>query len=72
MLDEPFTHLNPIQIKKVKELLLEEKQNKGILVTDHMFKHIVDISDCLYVLTNARTQLTKSADDVEKLGYARL
>lgn len=72
MLDEPFTHLNPKQIEKVKELLLEEKQNKGLLVTDHMYRHIVDICDNLYVLTNGRTQLTKSVDDIEKLGYARL
>jgi len=72
MLDEPFTHLNPKQIEKVKELLLEEKQNKGFLVTDHMFRHIVDICDNVYVLTNERTQLTKSIDDIEMLGYARL
>jgi hypothetical protein len=55
MLDEPFTHLNPLQIEKVKELLLEEKQNKGLLVTDHMFTHIVDISDSLYLLKNGKT-----------------
>lgn len=72
MLDEPFTHLTPKQIEKVKELLLEEKQNKGLLVTDHMYRHIVDICDNLYVLTNEKTQLTKSVDDIEKLGYAKL
>lgn len=72
MLDEPFTHLNPIQIEKAKEFLLEEKQKKGFLVTDHMYKHIIDICDYLYILTNGRTQLTKSADEIEKLGYARL
>jgi len=31
MLDEPFTLLSPIQIEKVKTILEEEKQNKGIL-----------------------------------------
>ncbi len=44
MLDEPFSHLNPIQIEKVKNLLLEEKDNKGLLITDHMFRHITGIS----------------------------
>lgn len=72
MLDEPFTHLNPIQIEKVKELLLEERQNKGLLVTDHMYRHIIDICDNLYVLTNGKTHLTKSLQDIEVLGYARL
>jgi len=31
LLDEPFTHLNPVQIEKVKELLLEEKINRVTL-----------------------------------------
>lgn len=72
MLDEPFTHLNPLQIDKVKQLLLEEKENKGLLVTDHMFNHITDISDDLYVLTNGKTHLIKNLKEIETLGYARL
>jgi ABC-type lipopolysaccharide export system ATPase subunit len=69
MLDEPFTHLNPLQIEKVKELLLEEKQNKGLLVTDHMFTHIMDISDSLYLLKNGKTHLINNINDIETLGY---
>ena len=72
MLDEPFTHLNPLQIEKVKELLGEEKNNKGFLVTDHMFKHITEVSTDLYVLVNGKTHLTKTEADIEILGYARL
>ena len=72
MLDEPFTHLNPLQIEKVKVLLVEEKVNKGLLITDHMYKHITEISDSLYVLTNMKTHLTKSLSEIETLGYVRL
>lgn len=72
LLDEPFTHLNPLQIEKVKELLIEEKANKGLLITDHMYRHVTDICDSLYVLTNGQTYLTKSITDIETLGYARL
>jgi ABC-type multidrug transport system ATPase subunit len=72
LLDEPFTHLNPLQIDKVKELLLEEKENKGILITDHMYKNVTDISDSLYILSNGKTHLTKGTDDIERLGYARI
>jgi ABC-type lipopolysaccharide export system ATPase subunit len=70
MLDEPFTHLSPIQIEKVKEMLLEEKENKGILITDHMYKHVVDVSDSLYILANGKTHIIKSMDEIELLGYA--
>ena len=72
MLDEPFTHLNPLQIEKVKELLIDEKLNKGLLLTDHMYRHIIDICDNLYVLSNGTTYLTKTVEDIETLGYARL
>ncbi|HLK30771.1 MAG TPA: ATP-binding cassette domain-containing protein [Puia sp.] len=72
MLDEPFTHLNPLQIDKVKELLLAEKENKGILLTDHMFRHITGICDNLYLLRDGKTYLTKNIEEIETLGYARL
>lgn len=71
MLDEPFTMLNPLQIEKVKSLLIEEKKSKGILVTDHLYRHILDLSDNLYVLSNSRTILTHNNSDLEILGYIR-
>jgi ABC-type multidrug transport system ATPase subunit len=72
ILDEPFTHLDPLQIEKAKELLHEEKENKGFLITDHMYPHIIDVCDSLYVLSNGKTHLTKTVADIEELGYARL
>jgi ABC-type multidrug transport system ATPase subunit len=72
MLDEPFTHLMPMQIKKIKEVLLSEKQSKGFLITDHLFKQVTDICDSLYVLHDGKTHVAKDITDIEKLGYARL
>ena len=72
LLDEPFSHIMPLHIEKMKELLIEEKQNKGILMTDHLYQHITSISDSLYVLTNGKTHLTKHISDIEKLGYAKI
>lgn len=72
MLDEPFTRLSPLQVEKVKELLLEEKANKGLLITDHMYNQVLDICDPVYVLVNGKTHLTKNLTDIETLGYAKL
>jgi ABC-type lipopolysaccharide export system ATPase subunit len=69
MLDEPFSHIMPLHIELIKEILIEEKQTKGILVTDHLYKHITDISDNLYVLVDGKTHLTKHRKDLEYLGY---
>jgi ABC-type multidrug transport system ATPase subunit len=71
MLDEPFSHLMPLQVEKVKELLQEEKNNKGLLITDHLYRDIISLSDYLYVLVNGQTHLTKKMEDIERLGYAR-
>ena len=49
-----------------------EKKNKGFLITDHLYRQIIDICDSLYLLADGKTNLTKSLDDIERLGYARL
>ncbi|HEX8462884.1 MAG TPA: hypothetical protein VF623_15730, partial [Segetibacter sp.] len=72
MLDEPFTHLNPLQIEKVKKLLIVEKENKGFLITDHLFKQVLSISDKLYVLKSGKTHLITNPEEIETLGYAKL
>lgn len=72
LLDEPFTLLMPIHVEKIKNLIVREKENKGILITDHMYLHIIDICDNLYVLTDGKTYLTQNTKDIEALGYAKL
>jgi ABC-type lipopolysaccharide export system ATPase subunit len=72
ILDEPFSHLNPIQIEKIKALLNEEKSNKGLLITDHMFNHVTEIADNIYVLANGKTHLINDLKEIEALGYARV
>lgn len=72
MLDEPFSHISPVQIEKIIEILKIDKSKKGFLITDHMYRYILDISDNLYVLSNGKTHLTKNIIDIERLGYARV
>lgn len=72
LLDEPFSHIMPLHIDKIKTLLLEEKHNKGILITDHLYEHITSISDSLYVINNGKTYLTNHISDLENYGYLKL
>jgi len=71
MLDEPFSQVMPIYIDSIKKLIVREKQNKGIIITDHLYKHIVDICDDLYVINNGQVYLTKEIQDLEKYEYVR-
>ncbi|HEY1060255.1 MAG TPA: ATP-binding cassette domain-containing protein, partial [Daejeonella sp.] len=50
LLDEPFTHISPMQIERIKKLLIREKENKGFIISDHMFREITDIADSIYLL----------------------
>lgn len=71
MLDEPFSHLSPIYVEKLKEILVVEKVNKGFFISDHLFRDVVDLCDELYILKDGKTHLTKDSSDIERLGYAR-
>jgi ABC-type lipopolysaccharide export system ATPase subunit len=72
MLDEPFSHVMPIHVDSIKKLILREKENKGLIITDHLYKHIIDICDDLYVINEGKIYLTKNINDLETLGYARM
>lgn len=72
MLDEPFSQVMPIHVETIKNLIVREKENKGIILTDHMYEHIIDICDSIYVISHGKTHLTKSVSDIEALGYARM
>ena len=72
MLDEPFSQIIPKHIETIKKIIVREKEKKGIMITDHMFEHITDICDELYVIKDGKTFLTKDIKDIEKLGYAKI
>lgn len=71
LLDEPFSHLTPLLIESIKELIIEEKVNKGFLITDHLYNHIVGINDDLYLLANQKTHLVKNMQEIASLGYIK-
>lgn len=69
LLDEPFSQVMPKHVDSIQKLIVKEKETKGILITDHLYEHVLDISDDLYVLTEGKTQLTNSMEDIVTLGY---
>ena len=69
MLDEPFSQVAPLHVSTLKELIRQEKSSKGILVTDHMHRHVTDIADRLYVLADGQTHLVCGGEDLVRYGY---
>lgn len=69
ILDEPFSGLMPVHIETLREIFHHEKQNKGIIITDHLYRHITAMSDQLYVLSNGQTYRITDQDQLVRLGY---
>lgn len=59
----------PLQIEKVIELIREEKEHKGLLITDHLYQHILALADELYLLADGQTHLVKDLVAIEGFGY---
>lgn len=68
-LDEPFSHLSPLYIETVKQLIAQEKKEKAIIISDHMYQHIIDASDAIYLLKNGTTKKIDKLTDLEDYKY---
>jgi ABC-type multidrug transport system ATPase subunit len=69
MLDEPFSQVIPLHIDSIKQLIIREKENKGILLTDHMYQHVIEISNDLYVIKDRKVYLTNAPSAIQRLSY---
>ena len=69
ILDEPFSHLSPLHIERIKKLIAEEKKQKAIIISDHMYQHIIDASDTIYLLKNGTTKKIKNLIELETYNY---
>jgi len=54
MLDEPFSGLAPLQIQRVQELIKEKKSQKGILISDHYYDNILQVTDKNWMLKHGK------------------
>jgi len=69
LLDEPFTHISPVQAEFFKPLLKVVAQRKGIIVTDHQYYNVMDVSNRIIILENGYTQPANHIDDLVTYHY---
>jgi ABC-type multidrug transport system ATPase subunit len=69
LLDEPFSGVMPIHIEQVCIYLEKLKAEKGIIITDHLHKHITSLADRLYVLANGKTYSIQNKEQLIHYGY---
>jgi lipopolysaccharide export system ATP-binding protein len=69
LLDEPFTHLSPVQAEEIKAMMRKRSAYKGFIITDHQYENILDVSDQVFLLHNGATKLIRDREELITNGY---
>jgi len=69
LLDEPFTGLSPVFVERLQQVISHEKKSKGIVLSDHLYRDVLEIADCVYVLSNGRTFEVTEEEGLVRRGY---
>lgn len=69
MLDEPFSMIEPLFKIEIKNLLNKIKAEKGILITDHYYKDVLDITTQNLLIKDGVGFKIESEEDLKKLEY---
>lgn len=71
LLDEPYNGLSPILIKRVNELILKYSSEKGIILTDHNYRNVIEVANQLYLIKDCATKKLKNKDELIRYGYLK-
>lgn len=71
MLDEPFSMVEPLYIEHINRFLLKIKTTKGIILTDHYYRNVWDISDRKKLLKAGVMYEISTLEDLKHHGYLR-
>jgi len=69
LLDEPFTGLTPVFVERLQAVIQQQQRIKGIIITDHLYRQVIRLSDTLYLLSNGKTHLIQHENDLVQRGY---
>lgn len=69
LLDEPFNGVAPLYIEKIMSQIHDQKRHKIVIVTDHRYKEVTDISDTIYLMKNGCTILINELEALEDYKY---
>lgn len=72
LLDEPFNGVAPLYIEKIKALINNQKKEKIILLTDHRYTEVIDVSSTIYLLKNGCTKLINNLSELEDYKYLNI
>ncbi len=72
LLDEPFNHLSPVLIERLYPIIIAQAQQKGIIITDHLYQHVLKLSSRLLLLRDGKTHPVSQEQELVDLGYLKM
>lgn len=69
LLDEPYNGLSPIMVEKVNQLIKDNSSKKGIVITDHDYENVIDVSTQLLLMKEGKVHIVKGKMDLMEKGY---
>ena len=69
LLDEPFTQLSPLQVNDLQAIIKDKLPHKGFVITDHLYSHVLELSDQLYILSAGYLKRIRNEGEITELGY---
>ena len=71
LLDEPFSMIEPMYKDVIKNLLLELKGSKGIILTDHYYNDVLEIASEKFIIKNSEKIKIINRSDLVTQGYLK-
>lgn len=69
LLDEPFNGISPVHIDMIKRMIVDKSTSKGIILTDHDYRNVLDVANKYYLLFDGGLKTVKTKQDLIDWGY---
>jgi ABC-type lipopolysaccharide export system ATPase subunit len=69
LLDEPFNGISPVHVELIKKMIIDNSLKKGILLTDHDYRNVLDVANKYYLLFDGGLKPVKAKQDLIDWGY---
>lgn len=69
LLDEPYNGLSPALLENINALIVARSKSKAIIITDHNFRNIIEVSTRLVLMKDGKTHHLQNKSELVEKGY---
>lgn len=71
LLDEPYNGLSPVMAENVSLLIKNNAKRKGIIITDHNYRNVLDVATKLLLIATGKTHSVTCKEELIERGYLK-